>query len=320
MKAMTQIESFIKNCELDNKLVVSVADSKYGTQYCREKVSQHNNWVHLFRFNSTRNVYSVAADDSQGSGNKKRYGQKMKLNDSSTHSVAHKELQKSITMRNGKSYTVQIKCWFDQVVRGTRNSKGYKYPFNLFQISLMDADGKNIYKNPLWLGLCGDRRAEIMLDEVFDYYSSRYDIEHVFRFGKDKLLFDSYETPDVTHEESWWRLATLAYAQLYFSREDVTLLPKKWERYLDSYKKISGTQKQVATPSQTQRWFSYVLEEIGSPAKKPVPRGNPQGRPSGETQEKRVKSNVIFKSKPKNNSNKKQANAGCEKIEKKSEN
>ena len=314
-----QIEGFINQCDLNDKLLVSIADSKYGTQYCRGKVSEHENWVHLFRFNSTRNVYARVIDESEGAGNKQRYGDKMKLNDTSTHYMAHDELQKTITMRNGKVCTLTIKCWYNQVLRGSRDFKGYEHPLTLFQVSLTNAEGENVYKNPLWLGLCGQRRAEVTLEEAFNYYSSRYDIEHVFRFGKDKLLFDAYKTPDVNHEESWWKLATLAYAQLYFAREEVTLLPKKWERYLASYKAVGEHQKQVATPSQTQRWFSYVLEDIGTPAKKPVPRGNPQGRKLGEEQEKRSKKNIVFKSKAKENLNKKCINAELEKSDQKSD-
>lgn len=314
-----QIEDCIDHCELKNKLVISIADSKYGTEYCRGKVHAHDNWVHLFRFNSTRNVYPLAEGSSEGAGNKLRYGKRMKLNDSSTHHAPDDELQKKITMRSGKTCLLVIKYWQDQVLRGSREFKGYDHPLALFQVSLTDLDGKNIYKNPLWLGLCGQRRHEIAIDEVFNYYSSRYDIEHVFRFGKDKLLFDSYETPDASHEESWWKLATLAYAQLYFSREDVTLLPKKWERYLASYQSPANQETPIATPSQTQRWFSYVLEEIGTPAKKPKPRGNPQGRVLGATQEKRPKKEIIFKSKPDKKRDEKCIDAEPEKSSKNSD-
>lgn len=313
-----QIEDLINHCDLDDKMVVSIADSKYGTQYCRGKVSEHENWVHLFRFNSTRNIYTPAIDETKGAGNKNRYGKKMKLNNPLTHYKADDELQKAIVIRNGKTCTLTIKSWYDQILRGTREFKGYEHPLTLFQISLTNADGESIYKNPLWLGLCGQRREEVTLEEAFNYYSSRYDIEHVFRFGKDKLLFDAYETPDVDHEESWWKLATLAYAQLYFAREDVALLPKKWERYLAGYQVAGENHKEVATPSQTQRWFSYILEDISTPAKKPVPRGNPQGRRPGEKQEKRSKKNIVFKSKAKENLNKKYINTEPEKNPKKS--
>ena len=103
----------------------------------------------------------------------------------------------------------------------------------------------------MWLGLTGKRRSELTAEGIFDYYRSRYDIEHFFRFVKDKLLLDAYQTPDVDHEQSWWKLSSLAYTQLYFARDTVPLLPKEWERYLPSYK-ISDTQeKTIAAPSQT---------------------------------------------------------------------
>ncbi len=34
----------------------------------------------------------------------------------------------------------------------------------------------------------------------------RYDMEHLFRFGKQKLLMTAYSTPDVEHEENWFKL------------------------------------------------------------------------------------------------------------------
>ena len=59
-----------------------------------------------------------------------------------------------------------------------------------------------------------------------------------------------------------------------------------------------------------------MLEDIGTPARKPVPRGNPQGRKPGEEQEKRSKKNIVFKSKAKENLNKKCINSEIEKSDK----
>lgn len=36
------------------------------------------------------------------------------------------------------------------------------------------------------------RRDDLSAEEVYDYYVDRYDIEHYFRFGKEKLLIDQY--------------------------------------------------------------------------------------------------------------------------------
>jgi hypothetical protein len=57
----------------------------------------------------------------------------------------------------------------------------------------------------------GERRNELTLLDIFQAYQRRYDIEHFFRFGKQRLLLDRYQTPETGHEEKWWLMAHLAY-------------------------------------------------------------------------------------------------------------
>jgi hypothetical protein len=292
---MQQMRACITNLSLAKTLVISVADSKYGTEACRQIVAEHSNWVHVFRFNSTRNIYAKALAEDSVSGGVKRYGAAMKLNDSATHSEPDEVEQHIITRGRGKTYTMKIKVWRDQLLRGSKTFKGYDHPVTVMQLTAVDAHGKSLYKNPLWLGLVGERRDEITLAEAYHYYNKRYDIEHYFRFGKDKLLFNKYQTPDVQHEENWWHMTALAYTQLYLARNIVPVLPKRWERYLPSFQRDKEQLSITATPSQTQRGFSTVLDTIGTPAKSCRPRGNPQGRAKGEIQEKRTRHPVIFK-------------------------
>ncbi|WP_423062300.1 transposase [Candidiatus Paracoxiella cheracis] len=292
---MQQINRCIADLALTHKLVVSVADSKYGTEACRKLVSENPNWVHLFRFNSTRNVFAPASIEDNTSGSIKRYGDAMKLNDSTTHRESDEIVQQPITTRSGKTYQLEIKIWRDQLLRGSKQFKGYEHPVTVVQLVAVDANGKSLYKNPLWLGLAGERRNEITALEAYHYYDRRYDIEHYFRFGKDKLLFDRYQTPDVKHEEDWWRMTALAYTQLYLARNLAPILPKKWERYLPSFQVDNEKPSITATPSQTQRGFSTVLDTVGTPANLCKPRGNPQGRTKGDTQGKRTRHPAIFK-------------------------
>jgi len=295
---MQQIRECIEQLSLSNKLVISLADSKYGTESCRKIAVQYPNWVHICRLNSTRNIYAKSQSDYSGTGNKKRYGAAMKLNDPSTHADADKTIKKTIVTRSGRCLEVTIKIWKDQLIRGSKRFKGYQHPMNVAQITATDSKGRSIYKNSLWISVSGDRRNEITAEEVYHYYDSRYDIEHYFRFGKDKLLFDGYQTPDVAHEEAWWQLTAVSYCQLYFARKHVALLPKKWERSLPSFK--NNDQKNfIATPSQTQRGFYQLLDDIGTPAATCRPRGNPQGRKAGEVQPKRKRPPINFKKKSK---------------------
>jgi hypothetical protein len=78
----------------------------------------------------------------------------------------------------------------------------------------------------------GDRRMELSLLDIYEAYLQRYDLEHFFRFGKQKLLLDKFQTPDDQHEEHWWRLVALAYLQLWVAKDAASHLPRPWERYL----------------------------------------------------------------------------------------
>ncbi len=44
---------------------------------------------------------------------------------------------------------------------------------------------------------------------------------------------DKTQTPDVRHEEAWWQIVMIAYAQLYLARSLADYLPNPWEKYLN---------------------------------------------------------------------------------------
>ena len=45
------------------------------------------------------------------------------------------------------------------------------------------------------------------------------DVEHLLRFGKQRLLLNASATPEVEHEENWVELSFLAYVQLWAARK-----------------------------------------------------------------------------------------------------
>ena len=92
-----------------------------------------------------------------------------------------------------------------------------------------------MFSRPLWLTAAGKRRLELSLLDIFSSYRQRFDIEHFFRFGKNRLLMDKIQTPDVRHEEAWWQIVMIAYAQLYLARSLANSLPNPWEIYLRSF-------------------------------------------------------------------------------------
>lgn len=295
---MQQISDGVETLDIGNELFISVGDSLYGTESCRAKVSEKANWVHIFRLNSSRNVYrNIVPEKSHAKGRKKEYGEKMNLVKVETHLPHDREMTLSRLSKKGHPIKVVIKCWNDMVVRGSQNFQSSKHPLNIHQIEVFNEAGERLFKRPLWIAVFGKLRHEISLEETYNHYRSRYDIEHLFRFGKSNLLMDKYQTSDITHEESWWKLCTLAYIQLYLAKELAPNLPEPWERYLLSYKTEPCEGKTITSPSQTQRGFEKVLEHVGTPAQPCVARGKPRGRLAGETQTAKANSPVIFKAK-----------------------
>ncbi len=292
---MKQITECIENLGLNDDLSISIGDSLYGTQACRREVSLKKNVVHIFRLNSKRNVFHRPIETSQRMGRKKEFGKKMSLGTPCTHSSCDRETEMTQLSRKGRQQRVSIKCWDNMLLRGSRELHAAKYPLNVIRISITSEAGEPIFKRPLWIGVLGERRHEISLEDAYNNYRARYDTEHLFRFKKNKLLLDAYQTSDVNHEESWWQFCLLAYVQLYLARRIVPCLPELWERYLPEYKN-PGTHI-IASPSQTQRGFANVLEGIGTPATSCVARGRARGRILGTMQPERQLNPVIFKSK-----------------------
>jgi len=167
----------------------------------------------------------------------------------------------------------------------------HKHPFTLVRIVRYDEDGNEVFKHPLWLIVMGARRHELTLEHIYQAYSSRFDIEHFFRFGKQKLLLVNFQTPEVKREEHWWQLVHIAYAQLWMTRHVADALPRPWERNLPAMK------KRLISPTLAQRDFPRIIRQLGTPAKPPKPRGNSPGRRKGMKLPKRPRQKVVVKGK-----------------------
>ncbi len=290
-----------KLCELLNdnslpfshSLCVHVADTAYFTLPIREMTSTIDNLVSMIRLRSNRTVYAPSTKKD-----KKKYIDKMALNQSTTHCQPDQVVEIETLTSKNRLVKVVIQVWHDRLLRGSNQFKGYENPFNLYQICVFDTKTKKkIFKRPLWLAVDGKRRHELDAKSVYESYRQRYDIEHFFRFGKQKLLMASFQTPDLIHEEKWWKIVQLAYTQLYLSRHICQRVPNPWEKYLPKFKQpLEGDMKVTVSPSLAQRYFPKILELIGTPAQDVRKIKPGTGREEGDKQEKRAVYPIIFKS------------------------
>jgi hypothetical protein len=297
---MQQIVDSIDELQLEDDLCVSIGDSLYGTERCRITAKGQDNLVHIFRISNNRNLYCKPDNQdckAPSKGRKKAFGQKMNLGKASTHPPHDNEDEFSYINSKGKKCTVKIKGWDNMLLRGSREYNSSKHPMNLIQVQILNENMENVHKRPLWLCVFGSKRHQISSIEAYKNYKSRYDIEHFFRFGKQKLLLTSYQTPEIKHEELWWQLCLIAYAQLYLGKDMIANSPEPWERYLPEYKNSLNEQTNMINASQAQKGFADILEIIDTPAKPSIVRGKESGRVLGDTQIARDSVGIIFKSK-----------------------
>jgi hypothetical protein len=275
-----------------DELCVQVADSAYSARVFLGAVAAHKNLVSIIRLPSNRVVYRQfkrPEGEKNPVGHPTWYGERFDLKDPTTWPEADAVAATTFTTKRGQTYTVQLEGWHDMVRTGTRDIPMHKYPFTLVRARVVDAAGQPVYKYDLWLIVIGERRRELSLVEMWTAYGQRYDVEHFFRHGKQRLLMAAYQTPEVEHEENWWQIVQLAYIQLWLARALAAALPNPWERHLPA------AEAGEASPSTVQRDFERIIRQIGTPARPPKRRGYSPGRAKGVKMPIRERRPVIKK-------------------------
>ena len=275
-------------------LCAEVGDTAYSSVSFLGPVTHADldNLVTIARLRGNRTVYRPAPPPLEGSQKQGRhpwYGERFSLKDETTWGPPDEETEVSYITPRGRIYRVHIEGWRSLLMRGTREYAMHQHPFTVIRCRVFNEKGERVFQRPLWLLCIGSRRDELSLIEVWQAYRQRYDLEHFFRFGKQRLLMNAFQTPDVEHEENWWQIVQLAYVQLWMARSIANVLPKPWERYLPRQN------SEVAAPAATQRDFGRIIQQIGTPAKLPKPRGKSSGRPLGLRMKPRSRQPVIKK-------------------------
>jgi hypothetical protein len=292
----SQIDALLDDRQLPfgQELCVEAVDSSYSKPAYLHAHRRHPNLVTIARAKSNRTFYhqfqpEPAADKS--AGHPTWYGDRFKLSNPAERAAPDETLTRWETSSRGKRYRVEIQAWHNMLMRGKRGIPMHQHPFTLVCITRYDEDGKPAFNRPLWLVVMGDRRAELSLEHIYLAYQARFDIEHFFRFGKQKFLLTQFQTPEVEREEKWWQLNHLAFAQLWLARHLTVALPRPWERNLPAIK------NRLISPTLAQRGFARIIRQLGTPAQPPKPRNISPGRALGTKLPQRPRQSVVVKGK-----------------------
>jgi hypothetical protein len=289
----TQLATLLKDGHLPfaHSLCVAVGDTSYSKPEYLHANRPHANLVTIARVRSNRTFYRQAVE-SCGQGHPTWYGDVFCLKDPATWSAPNATASLTQVSRRGKRYQVHLQAWHNLLMRGKYQPQRlpmHQSPFTLVRIVREDEQGVLVGEHPLWLLVIGERRHELSLPDIYHAYEQRYDLEHFFRFGKQKLLLTDFQTPETDREEKWWHLVQIAYAQLWMARHVAECLPRPWERHLPPMR------NRRISPTLVQRDFARIIRQLGTPAKPPKRRGNSAGRPTGTRLVPRPRHKVVVK-------------------------
>jgi hypothetical protein len=291
-----QIDALLRADDLPfaQSLCVEVGDSSYSKPEYLEANRHHANLVTSARVRSTRTFYRQAGVDASESkvGHPTWYGDAFDLKQPASWPTPDETATLTQLSRGGKRLQVSMQAWHNLLMPGKQKPTPlpmHRHPFTLVRIVRYDEQGVQVGQHPLWLIVIGQQRHALTLLEIYHAYARRYDLEHFFRFGKQKLLLVDFQTPETAREEAWWQLVHIAYAQLWMAREMASLLPRPWERNLPTM------QTRRISPTAVQRDFARIIRQLGTPAKPPKRRGNSPGRSKGFKLPPRPRHKVVVK-------------------------
>lgn len=298
-----------KGLPFHGSLTVNALDSSYcGPEYVVGTYSQAN-LVNIVRMPSNRNVWKRLSEEEvkrRRSGNTDNrgansvYGAEHKLKEADGWDLAA-DIRTSfgVKLSNGKTCIVQMDIWEDMLVRSRRGKSMKDKPFRLVRIRLLDSKTEQpLFKKCMWLCAWGERRRELGAEEIYWAYRNRYDIEHFFRFGKQRLLLDKSQTPDEGHLQNWMEVVNLAYWLLFVGKGEARHGCRKWQQYDKNYKNRVEHDMQV-TPSQVQLQMEGIILGFEQGPFLPKLQIKGKGRKKGQVMQKRTRHLVLKKKKKK---------------------
>ena len=212
-------------------------------------------------------------------GRRRVHGARIKLNDPGTLGSPDRRVEVD-SPRYGR---VVLSAWDHRHRRLTREGFWDAHPRPLpivrgsvVRVELARLPGGGVPEGPMWLWHAGP--APLDLVTVFAAYQRRFDIEHFFRFCKQRLGWTRPAPMLPGTAEVWTWVVLVAYAQLRLARPVVVDARYAWERPVSA-----GVVPGVLSPGRVRRDFRRVHRLVGTPANPPkFTRAGP-GRPVGTT-------------------------------------
>lgn len=138
------------------------------------------------------------------------------------------------------------------------------------QVERLRGDGA---PKPVWLWFSAVGIDAETVDQVWQIFLRRFDLEHTFRFLKQTLGWTKPRLRSPLAADRWTLLIIAAHTQLRLARQLVADLRRPWEKTV--------TRPGRLTPARTRRGFRNLRPTTAQPASAPKPSRPGPGRPPG---------------------------------------
>jgi hypothetical protein len=139
------------------QLCVQVMDSEYSVVPYLGEMTEHENLVTIARVRSNRVFYQMPPPrpSSPGKGHPTWYGERFDLKSPDTWKEPDEAVQTTYINHLGRIYKIQLECWRNLLMTGTREYPMHQHPFTLIRARVFNEDNKQVFQRPLWLLVIG---------------------------------------------------------------------------------------------------------------------------------------------------------------------
>ena len=295
-------------------LVVNRLDRGFGNAQYLSPSYRHHNLVSVVRLRQGQKIYLPSRALSTGGrppiydktprylsqqSQTKTINYKGELRDvfqSSIFEIAPTHLQQVETItKKGKKIRHTLTQWNDLLVRTKKGQKMSDKRLNLVAVVSTDSEsGKPIFKQPLFMVVSGRNKDKLSPQDAFCEYMQRYGIEPFFRFNKQNLFLDKFQTPDVQHLDNWVLVIQLAVFLLFLTASDASHTCPKWQKYAPIEKELSPVRLSLAQARKSAELLFLTFDKIPF---LPVKSKKGKAREKGQTQGKRIRYELVKKRK-----------------------
>jgi hypothetical protein len=188
-------------------------------------------------------------------------GPRFKGTDPHTHQTPDADWSGS----DAKGQPVQVTAW-----RNLHLSEVRQVPITVLRVIRSNARGTKRDPRVSWFWWLGGPLPP--LKEIPGLYARRFGQEHGYRLDKQELLWAKPRLRRPEQFERWTEVVSLVHNQLVLAHPLVEVVRRPWERA-----------SRPATPRQVRRAMGRIIGLLGTPARRPQPRGKAPGRAAGTT-------------------------------------